>query len=131
MIRKYVEEAIKQRGLTSKDIINMLIGYVETLIADGRLIDKDVEAYFNEALDEECKNVRRLDADTKELVKFLFDKGIFVKRPVQSVFKVEDGIEHAFFDLEESRTIPRVVKVWRSTFNNQLVFGLENKKFHN
>jgi len=131
MIRKYVEEAIKQRGLTSKNIINMLIDYVETLIADGRLIDKDVEAYFNEALDEEDKNVRRLDADTKELVKFLFDKGIFVKRPVQPVFKVEDGIECAIFDLEESRVIPRVVKVRRSMFNNQFVFGLENKKFHN
>lgn len=128
MIKKYVEEALKKHGLSQEKLTSIMVDFIEELLDDGLLVDNDVMVFFEEALAEEAKKVQRLDADTKEVVKFLFDKGIFVKRPVNPQFQVENGVEYACFDIEEDRLIPRVVKVWRSSFNKELAFSFERKR---
>lgn len=107
MLHKLVREIARKHNLTHGKTMEMLIDFFQTLVEDERLITQELVDYFESEIVAakeagefnqtevnqifgskpiESIETDRLDADTKEIVKFLLEKGVRVNTPVDIKF---------------------------------------------
>ncbi len=135
MIRKLLNEYAKLHSLPTNAVNDIMVDFLEMLLKEEKILMVDLEDYLANVFKDEKpveKPVEkladvtvRLDADTKEIVRFLFDNNVVPARPISITFDVRAGIEHATVDLDEGRAIPRVAVVRRT--NGKLIFQIKFK----
>ncbi len=105
MMHKLVREIAKKHNLTHGRTLEMLVDFFETLVEQDKIVTQDLVDYFESEVLEAVKagefvtpvtpksikevieeSLERLDADTKEIVKFLLESYVRVKTPVDIKF---------------------------------------------
>ena len=151
MMHKLVREVAKKHGLTYAKTFDMLVDFFDSLLEEGKIVTQDLVDYFeaevveaagagefvalkSEFLVQPCIDfplplpspspivIDRLDADIKEIVKFLLDNHVRVNTPVQCKFI---GDKKAVVELMNSNYFKSQVAVVRRC-NGMLLYTTVN-----
>lgn len=150
-MHKLVREVAKKHGLTHAKTLDMLVDFFESLLEEGKIVTQDLVDYFEAEMVEAAKAgefdapkseflvqpcldfppplpspspvvTERLDADTREIVKFLLDNNVRVNTPVQCKFI---GDKKAVVELVNGNYFRSQVAVVRR-YNGRLLYTTVN-----